>query len=306
MECEQIDLDDKNSPLLPPNEIMQSPDASVDGSRRSTTFKSAKQARDNFKRLQRLPSSSRRQRKFVYGALYSNLFDGFYLIDPTKEDVDLKVAIPSSDDTMIHVRLISPEDGIGRDKLLKSVLALGDSLTGNGNARGGKVGDVGAMHALGYRCAKTKEIYVGTTTSADKIRKASVLMRHWMEDNLRDVLKNLLESDQEQNTSGSLDCMLQGPGSRIMFSVNLGNSPHYDSGDSSYSVAIWTEQRPGLAKNWYFVLPNVSYKGSNGMAIKLVHGVLISWDGRKIYHCTSKTNVGERNKTYGCMWGSSK
>lgn len=285
---------------------MQSPDASVDGSRRSTTFNSAQKARDNFKRLQQLPFSNRRQRKYVYGALYSQLFPGFYLVDPRQGDYDLKVSLPDSEDTIIHVRLISPEDGIRHEKILSTVLSLGDSLTGTGNARGSKVGDVGAMHALGYRCAKTKEIYVGTMSCAEKIKKASDLMRHWMEDHLRDVLSNLLQCDQEQNTLKSLTCMPNGPGSRIMISVNLGNSPHYDSADTSYSVAIWTEQRPGAAKNWYFVLPNVCYEGSKRLVVKLVHGVVISWDGRKIYHCTSKTNVGEKNKTYGCMWSSSK
>ncbi len=48
-----------------------------------------------------------------------------------------------------------------------------------------------------------------------------------------------------------------------------------------------------MTKEWYFVLPNVfgkkngSGKTYNGMAIRLTHGVLISWDGRLIRHCTS-------------------
>lgn len=306
MECTQVELNDLEAPLLPPNEIMQSPDASVDGTPRSTTFQCPNQAREHFKRLQKLPLSSRRQRKFVYGSLYSNLYHGYHLIDPSQGDVDLNIFLSSSEASLIHVRLISPDYGIGRDKLLNSVLALGDSLLGNGNARGSKVGDVGAMHAMGYRCSKSKEVYVGTTVLSDKIKKASMLMRHWMEDNLRDVLNDLIENDKESGTLGTLDCMPHGPGSRIMFSVNLGNSPHYDSGDSSKSIALWTEQRPSEAKNWYFVLPNVSFQGSRGMVIKLMHGVVISWDGRQIYHCTSKTSVGEKNKTYGCMWGSSK
>ena len=95
-----------------------------------------------------------------------------------------------------------------------------------------------------------------------------------------------------------------GPGSRMVMSINLCNSPHYDIGDTSSSVALWVEDKPGKAKNWYFVLPNVSYIGSKGLVIKLGHGVVIAWDGREIYHCSSKSYPGEQNKVYGCLWSS--
>ena len=63
---------------------------------------------------------------------------------------------------------------------------------------------------------------------------------------------------------------------------------------------------PGQAENWYFVLPNLSISGSRGVIIKLRHGVVISWDGRKIYHCSSMATPGQGNKVFGCMWGSAK
>ena len=49
---------------------------------------------------------------------------------------------------------------------------------------------------------------------------------------------------------------------------------------------------PGLASNWYFVLPNVygetkDGKPFSGLAIQLNHGVAIQWDGRLLRHCTS-------------------
>jgi hypothetical protein len=55
---------------------------------------------------------------------------------------------------------------------------------------------------------------------------------------------------------------------------------------------VWTESVPGLASNWYFILPNV-YGETNegtrfsGLAIQLTHGVAIQWDGRILRHCTS-------------------
>jgi hypothetical protein len=76
-------------------------------------------------------------------------------------------------------------------------------------------------------------------------------------------------------------------------SVNLSNSSHYDVNDASQGFSIWTEERPGTTRSWYFVLPNMngtfpdSEREYYGIAIKLTHGVLISWDGRLIRHCTS-------------------
>ncbi|KAI2498525.1 hypothetical protein MHU86_15985 [Fragilaria crotonensis] len=85
-------------------------------------------------------------------------------------------------------------------------------------------------------------------------------------------------------------------------SVNLGNSSHFDVHDASQGYSVWTEEIPGCGANWYFVLPNVHGKraprrGAHGeqlegkpfagLAIKLGHGVAISWDGRVIRHCTS-------------------
>jgi hypothetical protein len=76
-------------------------------------------------------------------------------------------------------------------------------------------------------------------------------------------------------------------------SINLANASHYDVWDASQGFSIWTEDFPGSTKNWYFVLPNLwgnfpdSDREYRGVAIKLTHGVLISWDGRLIRHCTS-------------------
>ena len=79
----------------------------------------------------------------------------------------------------------------------------------------------------------------------------------------------------------------------------------------------------GRGANWYFVLPNVYGKKPDGtpfsgMAVKLAHGVAISWDGRVIRHCMSVSHpdgienpmVGEvpdshfENHLYGTFTGA--
>jgi hypothetical protein len=84
-------------------------------------------------------------------------------------------------------------------------------------------------------------------------------------------------------------------GYTIDMSINLGNASHYDVHDASQGFSVWTEEVPGLGANWFFVLPNVHGKKPDGtefrgMAVKLGHGVAISWDGRVIRHCTSASH----------------
>lgn len=285
---------------------MDSKDNSVDGSPRSSSFKDPARARKTYQRLQTGQCSVLRRRKFVFGAMYNQLFNGYYEIDPMKNDFDIEVTLPTNQVSVVSVRLVTPLEGRGPNYLLTSILDLGKQLNGPGNARGSTVGDIGSMHALGLRSLRTKECYKGTAENANKIKVVSSLMRNWMEENMRTTLKDLHPQTGIHDIDGLLSCMPNGPGTRMMFSINLGNAAHYDVNDDSESVAVWVELKPGQAKNWYFILPNVSYKGSSGLVVKLHHGVAISWDGRKIYHCTSKTQPGLENKVFGCMWGKGK
>ena len=304
LECEQVAFDSEKAPLLPPSSIHLSKDISVEGNARSKAFRDSVEARAEYKKLLLAKSSCRRQRKFVYGALHDKLFPGYFEVDPLIRDVDLCVKLDDGTTTVVQVKRIIPDNGPTQDKLLNSGVMLGRTLTMPGNCRGKKVGDLGAMHAIGYRSAASKEVYVMRGETPENVQIVSSLMREWMEDNMQGVLKNLVDVDKELNVANSLACMPTGPGSRMVISINLANAAHVDINDTSMSVALWLEEKPGRAKNWYFVLPNLSYDGSCGVVVKLYHGVVISWDGRTVFHCTTKTNVGPDNRVYGCLWGS--
>ena len=211
-----------------------------------------------------------------------------------------------SEKTTIEIRLVFPDEGIGKDTLLSSIRSLGRSCRGPGNSRGFRVGDIGNMHALGVRSSKVQELFVGTYERHKQIKRASTLMRHWMEDNMPSTLKDILDNDTGTASMKPLSFMPEGPGSRVILSVDLANAPHYDVNDVSKSVAVWVEEKPGQAENWYFVFPNISYEDKEGLVVRLRHGTAISWDGRKIFHCTSRTNPGPDNQVYGCMWAASK
>ena len=81
-------------------------------------------------------------------------------------------------------------------------------------------------------------------------------------------------------------------GYTIDMSVNLGNSSHFDVHDASQGFSVWTEEVLGVGENWFLIFPNVHGVRPDGtefrgMAVKLGHGVAISWDGRVLRHCTS-------------------
>ncbi|KAI2512011.1 hypothetical protein MHU86_2299 [Fragilaria crotonensis] len=117
--------------------------------------------------------------------------------------------------------------------------------------------------------------------------------------------ENCVDDDDDDERDGG-DCLRkelwrkmeaqerrQRVGYTVDMSINLGNSSHYDVNDASQGYSVWTEEVRGLGKNWYFVIPSVcglrpgTKTKFSGMAVKLGHGVAISWDGRVIRHCTS-------------------
>ena len=69
-------------------------------------------------------------------------------------------------------------------------------------------------------------------------------------------------------------------------SDGLGNAMHYDN-DGHRSFAAWVAKcgHRGASSGWWFLLPR------HGVAVELVHGTFISWDGRAQPHCTAVPQV---------------
>jgi hypothetical protein len=100
--------DDSLSPLLPAdrlNEVAYNMDV--------------EEARNLHRFYKGEPKSKRRKRQFVHGALYENLYAGYFEIDHRVcEDVNILVKdIASSTTTCIKVRCVS-----GNDRLLDSIV----------------------------------------------------------------------------------------------------------------------------------------------------------------------------------------
>ena len=86
-----------------------------------------------------------------------------------------------------------------------------------------------------------------------------------------------------------------------------GKVSHIDVNDASKGFSIWSDAKLGKEdlNDWYFIMPSLIVDGNNetdhgagnkfhGIAVKLYHGVGISWDGRAIRH-NSTVNLSSNN-----------
>ena len=71
-------------------------------------------------------------------------------------------------------------------------------------------------------------------------------------------------------------------------SSGLGNSEHVDA-DGSRSYAVWVARHGHASQSgsWWLLFPR------HGVAVQLIHGTWISWDGRAAEHCSAVPDVDE-------------
>ena len=227
-------------------------------------------------------------------------------------------------ESVVQVRYL-PNLGTGAEVLVNDIRDHASRVTREKkpSARAG-CGDEGYMYPVGMRVMldKVRRRRYKTSGAAKEqgpLRKAVVAAARLAAVTIPGVLRIIQDAEEDGDLEGR-DGGMNGDGKccRISFSmdisVNLANASHYDINDATQGFSIWTEDEPGGTRNWYFVLPNVYGKwpqgtasGKNGpvfhgLAIKLTHGTLISWDGRVIRHCTSKM---ERSKNvYGTFFAA--
>ena len=188
---------------------------------------------------------------------------------------------------------------------------------GKTNARAHS-GDKGGMYSVGTRVSQdgssfgltkiTNRLYSSTAPNIASISTAASRMA---EEEFPQILHAMKQIERVANLSAhSLMGGDKSPSIAASISVDLCNATHYDVNDCSYSFSIWSEDIPGSAKNWFFILPNALVRHNdrtyNGIAIRLFHGAAIAWDGRIHRHGTTATDPGCGNHVYGWFWGASR
>lgn len=213
-----------------------------------------------------------------------------------------------------------------RTDLLESIVSLGQYLP-RGNCRTDS-GDEGDMIAAGIRTLNPVLLYDCTRGTPDQkltrgtiidaaTARVSVLFAPYVQEAFPDSYWSIIKADKLK-TNHIPDFLRpesmggkKGLGLSMMVSTNYINSSHFDYKDDSLSISVWAEKYPGQAKNWYFLLPNLSILAddgtppSAGVLIKLFHGATIQWDGNFLKHCSTVSELGpEDNQVYGCFMGS--
>ena len=101
---------------------------------------------------------------------------------------------------------------------------------------------------------------------------------------------------------------------KMILSKNLHNAIHRDVyNDVNISAALWLQSDKKRCKDAqaYFLLPNVTIDDDGtekAIAIKIEDGTYISWDGRAVWHCTSRNPAlnPEDNDLYACFVTTNK
>ena len=230
-------------------------------------------------------------------------------------------------ESVVKVRYLRADMDEKFEPALRRLVDLGEHLRGVGKPTARtNAGDDGFMYALGSRvdqAGKAVVEYKNNGLAGDCLPSAVASMRYLGLFAFPSVLRHAQEQERELGAI-ALPCMEpKKPFPRVAsfcndiarvactmdVSCDLANASHMDVNDAGPGFAVWTETFPGSAKNWYFVLPNVygvdrrteKTRQFAGVAIRLNHGVAVSWDGRQVRHCsTSVTDVGRHgNHVFG-------
>ena len=252
--------------------------------------------------------------------------------------------------TVVKVRFVGVDRKFSGP--LRAMTDLGKKLQNKGKAHSRVgCGDQGHMYAIGSRVVHDKEAhtstcvpYAGNSAAGSTLPPAVQAMEKIGLSLFPSVLRSMQSAERmyglnacdgmekvcktrrryADNNERCKDNRVSRIALTLDCSNNLSNSSHYDVNDGSAGYAVWTELIPGLASNWYFILPNIygetkEGKPFSGLAIQLSHGVAIQWDGRILRHCTSvfqsdgvnsSSNIGKplvppENQVYG-MFSAAK
>jgi hypothetical protein len=278
-------------PLLPPDCVEGNHDLGNKGY--LVSHSNASEARSMYQYLSSMNSSNRKHRMFVHGVFYRNIFPGVHVVDGRGSTI-LDVDCQDGTQTTVKITMCC------NYTVLNAATKLGGSW-GAGNAN--RLGDRGQMCVAGLRNAKTGQEYVIKKDHEDLVLEASKAAADWAEAHYPEVVKSIQEAE---STKGGREIayMDSRMGRTTVQSIDLCNADHFDVNDSSLSLSIFTEVIPGDATNWRFVMPNLSFDGSKGVVVDLVHGTAISWDGTKVRHCTAEPTTHPNNHVYGLFYGS--
>lgn len=288
-------VDESMGPFCPP-------DTALIGNN-SYTFSSADSARKAYIDNMLLDENRHKRRLYWDGALYRNLFSGYYdtiysergevIINVTQDGINGK----SQRQTRVLWTVANDSNNIRlpilRDWCVRNI------KSGLGNCRH-YTRDQGTMVIMGWR--RTDYTAYASNLRVENLKETMTLATHHFRELFpQQVLEISIRSLPVRNNVPGLEYSAV---SELIVSKDLVNACHIDFKDESYSVTTWLETKPGGTKSKYFMLPFTSKDGIKSLVFPIVDGQSIAWDGRILKHCSSAGVVAPDNSVYGLFLGS--
>ena len=245
----------------------------------------------------------KKRRKYWEGALYRNLFLGYYdTIYSTRGECSVKYQqqYPNGNvllETRVFWWRANDLENRHLPKLRKWCISNISDSSGNCRKR---TGDLGTMVIYGWRHLD------GTPYKSNRhvldLEEIMVCATEHFSTMFPNLVNGIArKSERIRNDKPLLKCSAV---SELIVSKDLVNSCHIDCNDKEFSLTTWMEAIPGQTVGKYFILPYTSMDGTKSLVFPIVDGQSIAWDGRIIRHCSGEGIMGPNNSVYGMFFSS--
>ena len=264
----QIGADHKLFPLLPPNRFLY-----LDKKRLVEVMK-VDDARWHYNTYLGLRGWNKKRRKYVEGALYTNIFFNWCRkINLGKgERVDIQI---TTEDNVVSTVSIIREKNVQHPQLqhctnLGKVLSKYTPNTFRKNCHDrGKMyvvgnGKLGSSQIGTYRVTENKDVQ-------DALSSLSNADIYYNGIGLAETVRSIRHKKKYSSHPSMGDCFV----SNVTSSCNYINAAHLDVDDCCEGIITWTIDGDDVDNDIYFILPNVTVDGHKATIIKIYNGMTI-------------------------------
>ena len=245
---------------------------------------------------------NKKKRKYVEGALYTNIFiSNCRIIDVGKgEKLDIEIKTQLNVQSTISI-FHEPDENhphLCHCTNLAKVVSRHrpNTFRKNCNDKGRMfvvgTGRLGSSHVGTYQLTE----YPGVEMALSNLKYADQYYRSIGLSATVDEINNL---KRYKNHPSMENCFV----SSITSSWNYINAAHVDVDDCCEGIITWTIDEDDVDNEFYFVLPNVTLDGDKATIIKIHNGLTIKIDARLIMHCSSLSFKRKRTNVYGTFFG---
>jgi len=242
---------------------------------------------------------------YVNGTFYGEVPNSVHKIEATVDNpkIDLKIDLMDGRSSTIRIRLVhSLKMQLMNETAHKNVSEhLAGYKKGNAHTHVEGGNKHSKMFAFGERnpgqeYATNKRMEEDWKIMQEFVKIKESILEEEFQDTLN-TIRNMEENESNLNLLGKYSRTLD-------ISFNLSNPSHLDRGDQCKGVSMWLSNFPSSDNDsWWFVLPNLSINGSDGVAIHLKHGLCIDWEGSIIRHCTLVPTIRDGEELLGSFLG---